>query len=190
MSVKIALLKSGESVIADIKELISEDKVCGYLFTNPHKMQVSNSIFLTEEPIGSEDGTVSVTFSSWILFTSDNEIPVRPDWVVTIVEPVKDIKKMYIDAGANNNALVIPVGIAFENAYKLNPNIKLHKSFDGSHPSLLGTYLASCVVFASITQKSPRGIDYNYFNEISDVDKNFLQDVAHMTVETFFDIKL
>ena len=98
--------------------------------------------------------------------------------------------QMYIDAGANNNALVIPVGIAFENAYKLNPNIKLHKSFDGSHPSLLGTYLASCVVFASITQKSPRGIDYNYFNEISDVDKNFLQDVAHMTVETFFDIKL
>jgi len=95
MSVKIALLKSGESVIADIKELISEDKVCGYLFTNPHKMQISNSIFLTEEPIGSEDGTVSVTFSSWILFTSDNEILVRPDWVVTIVEPVKDIKKMY-----------------------------------------------------------------------------------------------
>jgi hypothetical protein len=30
MSVKIALLKSGESVIADIKELVSEDKVCGY----------------------------------------------------------------------------------------------------------------------------------------------------------------
>lgn len=95
MSVKIALLKSGESVIADIRELISEDKICGYLFTNPHKMQVSNSIFLAEEPIEPKDGTVSVTFSSWILFTSDNEIPVRPDWIVTIVEPVKDIKQMY-----------------------------------------------------------------------------------------------
>jgi hypothetical protein len=95
MSVKIALLKSGESVIADIKELISEDKVCGYLFTNPHKMQVSNSIFLTEEQLEPGDGTVSVTFSSWILFSSDNEIPVRPDWVVTIVEPVKSIKEMY-----------------------------------------------------------------------------------------------
>jgi len=95
MSVKIALLKSGESVIADIKELISEDKVCGYLFTNPHKMQVSNSIFLTEESIEPEDGTVSVTFSSWILFSSDNEIPVRPDWIVTIVEPVKSIKELY-----------------------------------------------------------------------------------------------
>jgi hypothetical protein len=95
MSVKIALLKSGESVIADIKELISENKICGYLFTHPHKMQISNSIFLTEESLNPEDGTVSVTFSSWILFTSDNEIPVRPDWVVTIVEPVKSIKEMY-----------------------------------------------------------------------------------------------
>ena len=95
MSVKIALLKSGESVIADMKELVSEDKVCGYLFTNPHKMQVSNSIFLAEESVEQGNGTVSVTFSSWILFTSDTEIPVRPDWVVTIVEPVKDIKQMY-----------------------------------------------------------------------------------------------
>ena len=95
MSVKIALLKSGETVIADIKELISDEKVCGYLFTNPHKMQVSNSIFLTEESVEPEDGTVSVTFSSWILFTSDDEIPVRPDWIVTIVEPVKSIKEMY-----------------------------------------------------------------------------------------------
>jgi len=95
MSVKIALLKSGESVIADIKELISDEKVCGYLFKNPHKMQISNSIFLTEEPVEPEDGTISVTFSSWIMFTSDSEIPVRPDWIVTIVEPVKDIKKMY-----------------------------------------------------------------------------------------------
>ena len=103
---------------------------------------------------------------------------------------IEDIKKMYIDAGIKNNALVIPVGIAFENAYKIKPNIKLHKSFDGSHPSMLGTYLASCVVFASITQKTPKGLHYNYFNKISDADKNFLQDIAHMTVERFFDVEL
>ena len=103
---------------------------------------------------------------------------------------IEDIKKMYIDAGKKNNALVIPVGVAFENAYKMKPNIKLHKSFDGSHPSMLGTYLASCVVFASITQKSPVGLKYNYFNKISDADKIFLQDIAHKTIEGFFDIKL
>ena len=103
---------------------------------------------------------------------------------------IEDIKRMYIAAGKKNNVLVIPVGIAFENAYELNPNIKLHKSFDGSHPNMLGTYLASCVIFASITQKSPKGLQYSYFNEVSNAEKNFLQDVAHKTVESFFDIEL
>lgn len=103
---------------------------------------------------------------------------------------IKDIKKMYIDAGNKNNALVIPVGIAFENAYESNPNIELHKTFDGSHPSLLGTYLAACVVFASITHQSPLKITYDYFNQISFEEKKFLQEVAHKTVEDFFDVDL
>ena len=97
---------------------------------------------------------------------------------------------MYIDAGNKNNALVIPVGIAFENAYNNRPDIVLHKPFDGSHTSLLGTYLASCVVFASITQRSPIGITYNYFDKISNSDKIFLQKIAHATVEEFFNAKL
>ena len=95
MSTKIALLKSGESVIADIKELISDDKVCGYLFKQPHKLDVNKSVFLTEEPKDSDGTDVNVTFSSWIFFTSDDEIPVRADWIVTIVEPVKAIKDLY-----------------------------------------------------------------------------------------------
>ena len=93
MSVKIALLKSGESVIADIKELNCDEEVRGYLFINPHKIEISNSVFLTEQP--TESDSVSITFSSWILFTSDDEILVRPDWIVTIVEPIKTIKQMY-----------------------------------------------------------------------------------------------
>ena len=103
---------------------------------------------------------------------------------------ITDIKKMYIEAGNKNNALVIPVGIAFENAYSAMPNIELHKPFDGSHPSILGTYLAACVVFGSITQKSPSGLNYNYFNTINDSDREFLQKVAHETIEDFYNIKL
>ena len=103
---------------------------------------------------------------------------------------ITDIKKMYIETGNKNNALVIPVGIAFENAYSAMPDIELHKPFDGSHPSLLGTYLAACVVFGSITQKSPSGLNYNYFNTIDDSDRNFLQRIAHETIEDFYNIKL
>ena len=103
---------------------------------------------------------------------------------------IEDIKKMYIDAGNKNNVLVIPVGIAFENAYLQKPNINLHKKFDGSHPNMLGTYLASCVVFSSITQISPLEIDYSYFGTINEADKKFLQKIAHQTVEEFFNIKM
>ena len=105
-------------------------------------------------------------------------------------EMIKNIKKMYIDAANQNSVIVMPVGIAFENAYEKNPDIVLHKEYDGSHPSLLGTYLAACVVFSSITHKSPLQIKYDYFGKIAEDDKKFLQKVAKNTVEDFYRIKL
>ena len=103
---------------------------------------------------------------------------------------IKDIKKMYIDVANKNKILVMPVGIAFENAYMEKPKIQLHKHYDGTHPSLLGTYLASAVVFSSITHMSPKNIKYNYFDAIDDSDIEFLQKIAHETVEDFFGIDL
>ena len=49
MSIKLAVLKSGEQVIADAKELVSEEKVHGYLFTRPHKVVSTQPLLLTEE---------------------------------------------------------------------------------------------------------------------------------------------
>ena len=50
MSVKIALLKSGEKVIADIKELVSDEdennSVYGYLFVKPKKVVFFQKILL------------------------------------------------------------------------------------------------------------------------------------------------
>ena len=103
---------------------------------------------------------------------------------------ITNIKKMYIEAGNKNNALVLPIGIAFENAYSKKPKIKLHKDYDGTHPDMLGTYLAACVVFASITHRSPFEIKYDYYGKVSKSDKSFLQSIAHKTVEDFYSIKL
>lgn len=101
-----------------------------------------------------------------------------------------DIEDMYVKAANENKILVMPVGIAFENAYKKKPNFNLHKDYDGTHPNLFGTYLASCIVFSSITQKSPLLVKYDYFGKISIEDKTFLQNIAHETIEDFFGIKL
>ena len=96
MSIKIALLKSGESVIADIKELVQEDQLRGYLFKKPYSINLSPTYgFLTEDESGKDDGNMSVSFSPWIPFTMDEEIPVRYDWLVTVVSPAKEIQELY-----------------------------------------------------------------------------------------------
>ena len=100
------------------------------------------------------------------------------------------VMKSYSETGLLTNSLVLPVGIAFKNAYAEQPNIQLHKDFDGTHPDLLGTYLSACVLFASIYQISPKEIKYNYFNRIGDKDRLFLQQIAHDTVESYFKLKL
>ncbi len=90
---------------------------------------------------------------------------------------IEKIKKTYYEAGKRSNSLVIPVGLAYEIAYQENPQIKLHHQ-DGTHPGMLGTYLGACTVFAIVTNSSPKGLSYNYFNKISDKDRLFLQKIA------------
>jgi hypothetical protein len=92
MSIKVALLKSGESVIADIKELISNDNICGYLFENPNVITYLEPEVLTEE---NQTNKLKLSLIPWILITSDTKIPVRSDWVITIVEPIEEVKKIY-----------------------------------------------------------------------------------------------
>jgi len=98
MSIKIALLKSGESVIADIKELFYDEKICGYLFKRPYIVDLAPNeevLLLEEGQTPTEDRNVGVNFTPWICLTTDTEIPVRPDWIVTIVTPVEEIEKLY-----------------------------------------------------------------------------------------------
>ena len=97
---------------------------------------------------------------------------------------IRVIKKMYVTAGNKNQTLVIPVGLAFENAYEQQPDITLHH-LDGTHPALLGTYLAACTVFASVFNESPVGLNYDYNGLVNPSDKLFLQEIAESTVRTF-----
>ena len=99
---------------------------------------------------------------------------------------IDKISSLYIDVANEIGALVIPVGLAFEEAYKRRPEMVLHKFFDGSHPELEGTYLAACVVFASLYGQSPVGNSYTYFGEIDEQDALFLQQVAQDVVVDFF----
>jgi hypothetical protein len=99
---------------------------------------------------------------------------------------IRAVEKLYVEAGNATGALVIPVGLAFEEAYKRKPGIKLHQAYDGSHPVLDGTYLAACVVFESLYGQSSVGNSYDYFGKVDKDTAKFLQTVAHDTVTKFF----
>lgn len=101
-------------------------------------------------------------------------------------ENMRLTESLYLEAGNAVGALVIPVGLAFEEAYRQRPDIKLHKDFDGSHPDLIGTYLAACTVYASVYGKSPVGNSYDYYGKIDKETAAFLQKVADETVEKFY----
>ncbi len=54
-------------------------------------------------------------------------------------------------------AMIAPVGIAWEQALKENPQLALHQH-DKSHPTEAGSYLAACVIYATIFGQSPEGL--------------------------------
>ena len=93
MSVKLFLLKSGEYVISEAKELVSGENPCGYLFENPCRVIINSPMFtVTEED---ENSSVQVSLSPWIILSSDNNVAIPTDWVVTVVEPIDNVTKMY-----------------------------------------------------------------------------------------------
>lgn len=99
MSVKLALLKTGDTIISDIKEITSDDTLRAYLFNRPHKTTIQKEILLTETEIidGATNREYQVLLSPWIVLSQDDDIVVTPDWVVTIVEPVSSIKELYAE---------------------------------------------------------------------------------------------
>lgn len=53
-----------------------------------------------------------------------------------------------------NKMMVIPVGVAFENAQKAYPDLKLIMP-DNTHPTAVGSYLMASTIYASIYKRNP-----------------------------------
>ena len=92
MSIKVAVLQSGEQIIAEMKEIVSKDRPIAYLFHQPQKVVLNNQIVLSES---NDKSSVEVTLAKWILISDEDDVPVSVNQVVTLVEPVASIKKMY-----------------------------------------------------------------------------------------------
>ena len=98
-------------------------------------------------------------------------------------EMTAQLAEAYTAAGNENNALVIPAGLAFARARQRQPELNLYAA-DKRHPSLAGTYLAACTTFAALTGRSPVG--NSYLAAIDEPTARLLQTVAWETVQDYY----
>ena len=93
MSIQLALLKSGEEVIADIAEFRnSEDELVSYLFKKPYCVKIKTSQVLVEQESRPKH---ELAYYKWMSLSKDDDIIVNRDWVVCISEPLDTVKKNY-----------------------------------------------------------------------------------------------
>ena len=82
------------------------------------------------------------------------------------------LRLWYGNVAKANDALVAPVGDAWERNYQSKQPYRLHVA-DNSHPDFNGTYLAALVMFKTIYQ--PKDIAVAYRGTLSEVDAKALQ---------------
>lgn len=83
-------------------------------------------------------------------------------------DQISDLQEAYGSVGVELGIPVAPVGTAWDLALRRRPDLDLHLG-DGSHPTPTGSYLAACVLYATLTGRSPvgaprevEGLPWNY----------------------------
>ena len=109
MTVKLIILKSGEDVVADIKEMVvgegDDARVVGYILHKPCGVSLNSKNIKIDD----ERDTFQLKLFPWCPLTKNTKIPITADWVVTIVDPIDKITQMYTkevlgDASENSSS--------------------------------------------------------------------------------------
>ncbi len=98
-------------------------------------------------------------------------------------EMTEQLAEAYTKAANDNGAFVVPAGLAFARSIAKKPTLDLYVA-DKRHPSLAGTYLAACTVYASLFGKSPIGLKYTA--GLDEATALHLQTTAWETVQEYF----
>jgi hypothetical protein len=97
----------------------------------------------------------------------------------TAPEMTPQLAEAYNAVGSENDALVVPAGLAFAKALARQPTVGLYMA-DDAHPTLQGTYLSAATVYGSLFGRSPVGLPYDA--GLREEEAAFLQAVAWETV--------
>ncbi len=103
MTVKIVILKSGEKLISDIKEgFDGNDNLITYILENPCFIKTGEQYSFTDSN-GETKNHLSISLHPWPEFSGDNIVPIVTDFLVSVVEPNINLKKMYEEKFLDGN---------------------------------------------------------------------------------------
>jgi hypothetical protein len=100
----------------------------------------------------SRSGAETVLFMTWGYREGDRYEYSRDDYGAMQAR----VADAYTRLGGELHSLVAPVGLAWQTALSERPRTALWE-IDGRHPSVIGSYLAACVMYRDIAARDPRG---------------------------------
>jgi len=129
----------------------------------------------------------TVFFMTW--GRENGDVGNCPNWPpVCTYEGMDDLlRERYIMMANYNNALLSPVGAVWRYIREFNKfgqyEVDLY-SPDGSHPSVMGSYVAAICFYTTLFQKDPTEIPWNGNEEwnIAEVDADFIKEVVKYIV--------
>lgn len=92
------------------------------------------------------------------------------------------LAEAYTTAANDNDAFVIPAGLAFGKSVAQRPALNLYVA-DKRHPSVAGTYLAAATTYGALFRKSPVGLKYTA--GLDQETAGFLQATAWQTLQEY-----
>ena len=98
MTIKLCLLKSGEDIISDMTEMVVQDQVVGYFLKYPCNVKL---IGQDTSGSGPKREPFKMRLTPWMPLSKDQTISVVADWVISIMEPIDDLKESYERGIAN-----------------------------------------------------------------------------------------
>lgn len=106
MAVKLVLMESGDLVIADVKQAVEGDKVIFTVLDHPFfaelvEVEQEPELLMEEDLVDMDEDDsptrYNVAFTEWQPLTSDRKISIEPGFVVSIMEPKKEVRDSYED---------------------------------------------------------------------------------------------
>ena len=122
-------------------------------YSVPHSVTLNNMIKANHHC------TETVFYMTWGRKNGDASFCGQHPPVCTYKGMQQELRNTYMFMADTNKATISPVGVAWNRLRDNFPLIELYQ-VDESHPSVHGSYLAACVFYATLYQKSPIGSTY------------------------------